>query len=328
MSFTDCCQPCNTQVPPVNIPGSPGAAGAAGAPGADGIDSFSLLTANMIVPGDTVTPVTITVNSSLWMVIGQSLKIGQGAGVVLANPGPASFIITAIPSPLSVTLLWENATGDVAAGSQIDLGAVVSPSGTQPSLANDAVTPTILNEPARMDTNQYAVGTFAASVYAITLAPAATVYTAGMHVTFNPDSDNTGPVDANVNTLGAANIFKLDGQELAAKDIRAGQIVEIVYDGADFRLLGPIQPRLLTATGSLDFPNTLTQESSDLTIAVVGAADGDPVWLGIPLALANANACFTAFVSLADTVTVRFNNYSAGAINLGPGTFRVVVAKF
>lgn len=86
--------------------------------------------------------------------------------------------------------------------------------------------------------------------------------------------------------------------------------------------------KTLTATAALDFPNTNAQTSSDLTIALAGAADGDVVVLGVPIAALNADSCYTAFVSAAGVVTVRFNNYSAAAINPASGTFRVAVVKY
>lgn len=83
-----------------------------------------------------------------------------------------------------------------------------------------------------------------------------------------------------------------------------------------------------TATASLDFPNTAAQLSSDLTVTVPGAVLGDVVTLGIPNGSVLANSCYTAWVSVADTVTVRFNNYSAGAQNPASGLFRAVVTRF
>lgn len=91
---------------------------------------------------------------------------------------------------------------------------------------------------------------------------------------------------------------------------------------------GATLTKFLTATASLDFPNTAAQNSSDLTITVTGAAVGDAVALGIPTAAVNANSEYTAWVSAADVVTVRFSNFSAGAINPASGTFRAVVFKF
>lgn len=82
-----------------------------------------------------------------------------------------------------------------------------------------------------------------------------------------------------------------------------------------------------SASATLDFPNTAAQQSSDLTIAVTGASVGDPVFLATPAA-PDANSCFTTWVSASGQVTVRFNNYSAGAIDPASGTYRVCVFKF
>lgn len=86
--------------------------------------------------------------------------------------------------------------------------------------------------------------------------------------------------------------------------------------------------RVLTGSATLDFPNTTGGNTSDLTITVTGAASGDCVGLGVPNAsVASANAIFTAWVSAADTVTVRFSNTGAGALNPASGTFKVIVSK-
>lgn len=86
-----------------------------------------------------------------------------------------------------------------------------------------------------------------------------------------------------------------------------------------------IGPVVVTAT--LDFPNTLAQTSSDLTVTVPGAVDGDIVSIGVPNGSILADSCYNAWVSAADTVTVRFNNYSAGAQNPASGSFRVAVTR-
>lgn len=84
---------------------------------------------------------------------------------------------------------------------------------------------------------------------------------------------------------------------------------------------------ILTAAAVLDFPNVSSGTSSELTITVTGAADGDCVVLGVPNVSSNANSCYTARVSAANTVTVKFNNYSTGAINPASGAFTVKVLK-
>jgi hypothetical protein len=83
----------------------------------------------------------------------------------------------------------------------------------------------------------------------------------------------------------------------------------------------------LTGSATLNFPSTTTLLSADLTITVTGAADGDVVSLGVPNAAVNANTSYSAWVSAANTVTVRFNNYSSGTVDPASGLFKVFVTK-
>ena len=83
----------------------------------------------------------------------------------------------------------------------------------------------------------------------------------------------------------------------------------------------------LTGSATLNFPSTTTLLSADLTITVTGAADGDVVSLGVPNAAVNANTCYSAWVSAANTVTVRFNNYSSGTVDPASALFKVFVTK-
>src|SRR3989304_5065333 len=84
--------------------------------------------------------------------------------------------------------------------------------------------------------------------------------------------------------------------------------------------------RVITASAVLDFASTPGRTSSDLTIALTGAAVGDPVCLGLP-ATPNADSCFTTWVSAANVITVRFNNYSVNAIDPASATYKITVIK-
>lgn len=83
---------------------------------------------------------------------------------------------------------------------------------------------------------------------------------------------------------------------------------------------------VLTATATLDFPSIAAAAKADLTITVTGAAVGDAVFLGLPAAPA-AGLVFNAFVSAANTVTVRASNTSSGAVDAASATYRAVVFK-
>lgn len=81
----------------------------------------------------------------------------------------------------------------------------------------------------------------------------------------------------------------------------------------------------LSGSATLDFPSTSAQQSSDLTVTVTGALDGDRVILGVPNFSVLPNSCYTAWVSATDTVTIRFNNYGSISRDPGAATFKVWV---
>lgn len=106
----------------------------------------------------------------------------------------------------------------------------------------------------------------------------------------------------------------------------------IEYDGTNYFVSsGGVRytlAKLLTGSATLDFPSTAAQSSSDLTITVTGATLNDPVTLGIPNGSVNAASDYMAWVSSANTVSVRFSNYSLLSINPASGTFKVSVQQF
>ena len=86
---------------------------------------------------------------------------------------------------------------------------------------------------------------------------------------------------------------------------------------------------VLSAIGSLSFSATAAQSSKDLTITLTGANVGDVVMLGTPNGAVKTNSDYTAWVSNANTVTVRFNNYSsASQTPTASQAFRVAVMQF
>ncbi len=104
----------------------------------------------------------------------------------------------------------------------------------------------------------------------------------------------------------------------------------VEYDGTNyFATSGGVRYTLaktLVGSASLNFPSTATRLSSDLTITVTGASTNDFVIVHPGTVVSNTT--YTAWVSSANTVTVRFNNYSGGTLDPATGTFRVVVLKY
>lgn len=88
---------------------------------------------------------------------------------------------------------------------------------------------------------------------------------------------------------------------------------------------GATVTKILSATATLNFDLTaLTVE--DLTITVTGAADGDVVSLGVPNGSVTTSVQYSAWVSAADTVTVRARTSATGE-NPASGVFRATVIK-
>lgn len=79
--------------------------------------------------------------------------------------------------------------------------------------------------------------------YACNLSPAPTSYVTGAGYRFKANTANTGAATINFNSLGAKTIKKAAGgitTDLADNDIRAGQIVEVSYDGTNFQMQGTL----------------------------------------------------------------------------------------
>lgn len=85
-------------------------------------------------------------------------------------------------------------------------------------------------------THDYAVDAAGTDNYAITITPVPTAYTTGDRFIFKAGTANTGACTLNVNSLGAKTI-KIQGRDLYTGEIVANQVVEVVYDGTDMRML-------------------------------------------------------------------------------------------
>ncbi len=73
--------------------------------------------------------------------------------------------------------------------------------------------------------------------------PSVAAYVTNMRVHLYPNTINTGAATVNVCSLGAKTIKKVQGgitTDLEDGDIRAGQLVTLVYDGTNFQLASPI----------------------------------------------------------------------------------------
>jgi hypothetical protein len=111
--------------------------------------------------------------------------------------------------------------------------------------------------------------------------------------------------------------------ELTAADIGTG--LEISS--------GALKQKILVASDSIDFSSITGIGSLEQTVTVTGAALSDPVTLGIPNAVMTMTngqfAIYTAYVSAADTVKVRFSNTIPGnTLNPPKALFKIIVHKY
>jgi hypothetical protein len=87
---------------------------------------------------------------------------------------------------------------------------------------------------------------------------------------------------------------------------------------------GATVTKILTATATLDFGSISAASQADLTITVTGAAAGDEVIMALPAAPA-AGIVFNAFVSAANTVTIRASNITGSPVDPASASYGVIV---
>lgn len=93
------------------------------------------------------------------------------------------------------------------------------------------------------------------------------------------------------------------------------------------RGLADLQQTVYKKTLTIDVPSVAAAESGTVTTTVTGASVGDAVLVGTP-ATQNSHTNWDAWVSSANVVTIRFNNYSAGAVDPASGSFKIQVHKY
>lgn len=123
----------------------------------------------------------------------------------------------------------------------------------------------------------------------------------------------------------------------AAMKLEAGTVLTtaqanaVEWDGTNLHVTDAVPTRYvvakgLTGSGTLTFA-TVNNSCNNQTITVTGAADGDVVSIGVPSGAAAAGVMYTAWVSAANTVTIRACEV-LGADQNPTGTFKVFVTKY
>lgn len=89
-------------------------------------------------------------------------------------------------------------------------------------------------------TTNYCADAGSTDTYACNISPAPTSYVTGAVYYFLANTANTGAATANFNGLGAISIRKNKDQTLADNDIKAGQLVALLYDGTNMQMFSQL----------------------------------------------------------------------------------------
>lgn len=170
-------------------------------------------------------------------------SLGMGIGTLLTNAPDASGGVLTFAGVGSVTEAW-NAKLDA-------FGALAAPDTS--GLVLSSTTGGTLSWVPRY-ANATASGT---NVYTATPSPALTSYTAGLTVLVTFTNGNTGGASLNLNSLGAVPIEQ-NGVALILGQIPAGSVVELLYDGTNFQIVGTTSGAYTFSTGLTNAANTVT----------------------------------------------------------------------
>ncbi len=155
----------------------------------------------------------------------------QNAGALVPYDGTFSTAIGGYPRGSLLTsttagTIWlslvDNNTVDPDAGASVNWVALPTTTTVQSNVYNFA----------------NAAGTANAIAITLSPAPASLAALVGASITIKTVSANTGAVTLNVNGLGATSVTGIGGSALGAGAIPANSIIEIVYTGTSFLLIG------------------------------------------------------------------------------------------
>lgn len=203
----------------------------------------------------------------------------------------------------------------IGAGTGNGNGTVTNVTGTAPiSVANGTTTPNI---------------TIANAGASTTGVVTATTQTFGGAKTFNGTINAASDIAvtgiSNLNGGATIGIMATTSSLTHVLGVNSSNAIGEIALGNGFNLTNGVLNLGGFTSAFLDFPSTSAQSSSDITISYTGAQTSHPVILSIPDGSAPANTNYTAWVSSAGVVKVRFNNYSTGVINPASGTFTIFV---
>lgn len=180
-----------------------------------------------IIGGTTPAAATVTT-----LVAGTSIEDdGLTASRVVATDGSKVLASTFASAALSGSLSDETGSGV----------AVFATSPTLVTPVLGAATGTSLNLSGGLSaaTMNYCTDAGSTDTYACNVSPAPAAYTTGMTIRFKANTANTGAASINLNSLGALPLKRAVSTDPADNFIKAGSMVECLYDGTNCQMLQP-----------------------------------------------------------------------------------------
>lgn len=151
-------------------------------------------------------------------------------------------------------------------GSDVQAGDIQS--GQLLLVAYDGTNWQMLND-AKASVWNFAVATGAANTYAITVRESLGLADiVGLPIVFQTNAANTGACTLNVNGLGAKSIKLVSGSDPLSGDLPSGALVQVAYDGTNFKLLGNYGRETAGTAGTYAYPTSLTTDSAGRVTAV------------------------------------------------------------
>lgn len=152
------------------------------------------------------------------------ITIPEGDKGEIGNTG-ASIISGAFVSD-DLVFTKDDANTVVIADAKIDLKGDKGDTGVATVSPTSLTNETLINDTTHTDD------------YSGSLATSPGSYFVGLKINLKVTNANTGAASLNVNSLGVKAIKKNVTEDMAAGDIKAGQVLPLVYDGTNFQLVG------------------------------------------------------------------------------------------
>ena len=245
---------------------------------------------------------TVSQNQALPLVFNGTKWYPGGGG---ASGGGTGDVVGPAASVDDEVALFSSTTGKIIKRSALT-GILKSASGVAAVAgANDVSGP------------QFCVSAAGSDAYACNLAPAITSYVTGTHYRFKADVANTGVASVSFNGIGVIPLKKAAGgvtTDLATNDVRAGQWVDLVYDGTNMQvqsLLGnspAVTADAVSGASALKTANTVAVVDS---AGVVKEATGVTIAAGVVTATGFSGPLTGAVTGNASTATALAANPAA-----------------